>query len=52
MNEQVDKIFFDNSKVLLKFPSADNIVDEISKQGDDVTIAKIDVVRSFRNLTL
>ena len=41
---------FDNSKFLLKFPSIDDIVQEIGHHGDDVTIAKIDVARAFRNL--
>ena len=47
MNDQVDRPLFDNSEFCLKFPSTDDIVDEICKV---VTIAKIDVVRAFRNL--
>ena len=50
LNDQVDREQFDNSKFLLKFPSIDDIVDEICRNNDDVTIAKIDVARAFRNL--
>ena len=50
LNDQVDKLAFDNSKFLLKFPSIDDIVQELGLHGDDVTIAKIDVARAFRNL--
>ena len=50
LNDQVDKLAFDNSKFSLKFPSIDDIVQEISHHGDDVTIAKIDMARAFRNL--
>ena len=50
VNDQVDRLAFDGSKFLLKFPSVDDIVKEICSQGDDVTIAKIDVARAFRNL--
>ena len=49
LNDQVDKLAFDNSKFLLKFPSIDNIVQEMCSHGD-ITIAKIDVARPFRNL--
>ena len=50
VNDQVDRLAFDGSKFLLKFPSVDDIVKEICTQGDDVTIAKIDIARAFRNL--
>ena len=50
MNDQVDRTLFDKSEFCPKFPSTDDIVDEICKHGDDVTIAKIDVARAFRNL--
>ena len=49
LNEQVNKESFDCSNFLLKFSSVGDIVAEICKQGD-VTIAKIDVARVFRNL--
>ena len=50
LNDQVDKLAFDTSKFLLKFPSIDDIVQELCDHGDDVTIAKMDVARAFRNL--
>ena len=50
VNDQVDRFAFDGSQFLLKFPSVDDIVKEICSQGDDVTIAKIDVARAFCNL--
>ena len=50
VNDQVDREQFDNSKVLLKFPSVDDIVNEICKKDDNITIAKIDVARAFRNI--
>ena len=50
VNDQVDREKFDNSEFLLKFPSVDDIVDEICRSNDDVTIAKIDMARAFRNL--
>ena len=43
LNDQVDKLAFDTSEVLLKFPSIDDIVQELCAHGDDVTIVKIDV---------
>ena len=52
VNNQVDRLAFDGSKFLLKFPSVDDIVKEICNQGDDVTIAKIDIARAFRNLRM
>ena len=52
LNDQVDKLAFDTSKFLLKFPSTDDIVQEICDHGDNVTIAKIDVARAFHNLHL
>ena len=42
-NYQVNKFSFDNSSFVLKFPSIDDIVQEICAHGDDVTIAKINV---------
>ena len=50
VNSQVDSFNFDGSSFVLKFPSIDDIVQEICSHGDDVTIAKIDVARAFRNL--
>ena len=52
VNDQVDRLAFDGSPFLLKFPSVDDIVQEICRHGDDVTIAKTDVAQAFRNLRL
>ena len=41
---------FDMSDFCLRFPSTDDIADEIYTHGDDLTLAKIDVARAFRNL--
>ena len=37
---------------ILKFSSVDDIVQEISKYGDDVSLSKIDVARAFLNLNM
>ena len=50
LNDHVDRECFDASAFSLRFPSIDTIVHEISKYGDDVTLAKIDIERAFRNL--
>ena len=50
LNDQVDRNLFDGLAFILKFPSVDDIVQEIVTHGDDVTLAKIDVARAFRNL--
>ena len=50
LNDHIDKDFFDASACSLRFPSVDIIVHEIAKHGDDVTLAKIDIERAFRNL--
>ena len=50
LNDQVDRHLFDGSAFCLKFPSFDEKVKEIVKHVDDVTLAKIDVARVFRNL--
>ena len=50
LNDQVDRDLFDASAFRLKLPSVDDIVKEINKHGDDVTLAKIDVARAFHNL--
>ena len=49
-NDQVDKNRFDVSEFWLKFLSTDDIANEICKHGDNVTVAKIDMARPFRNL--
>ena len=50
LNDQVDKEQFDNSQFLLKFSSVDDIVDEICRHGNNVTIAMINMAQAFRNL--
>ena len=50
LNDQIDRHLFDGSPFCLKFPSVDDIIKEIVKHGDDVTLAKIDMARVFRNL--
>ena len=50
LNDHIDRESFDASAFSLRFPSIDTIVHEISKYGDDVTLAKIDIERAFRNL--
>ena len=50
MNDQVDRTLFDGLAFTLKFPSVDDILKQIVTHGDDVTLAKIDVARAFRNL--
>ena len=50
LNDQVDRDLFDASAFRLKLPLADDIVKEIKKHGDDVTLSKFDVARAFRNL--
>ena len=50
LNDQVDRESFDASEFILKLPTVDDVVEQIIKTGDDVTLSKIDIARSFRNL--
>ena len=50
LNDNVDKLHFDGKKFVLKFPSIDDIVHEVSKYSTEVLISKIDISRAFRNL--
>ena len=52
LNDQVDRSLFDASAFTLKLPTVDDVVKEIHKHGDDVTLSKIDVARAFRNLRM
>ena len=52
LNDQVDRLRFDGITFRLKFPSIDNITEEILRVGEGVTLAKIDVSRAFRNLRI
>ena len=50
VNYFVNKNTFDNLHFTLKFPTIDDIVQEIKKCNEDPYIMKIDVSRAFRNL--
>ena len=50
VNDKVEKFKFDGSDFDLKFSSSDNIVDIINCVKGEVRLAKVDVVRDFRNL--
>ena len=52
VNDQVDRMRFDGVTFRLRFPSIDNITEEILKIGEGVTLAKVDVSRAFRNLRI
>ena len=52
LNDQVDRKLFDSSAFSLRLPTVDDVVKEISRHGDDVTLAKIDIARAFRNLRM
>ena len=49
VNDQVNKFEFDGRRFTLKFPSVDDIVEDILNT-DDPVIFKVDVARAFRNL--
>ena len=50
VNDYVHKDRFDGCDFTLRFPSMDDIVEEIRKCGTDVSLAKTDVARAFCNL--
>ena len=50
LNDQVDRNLFDASAFTLRLPSVDDIVKEINKHADNVTLSKIDLARAFCNL--
>ena len=50
VNDHVDKNHFDGHEFTLRFPTIDDIVEEILKVKNDPVLYKIDVVRAFRNL--
>ena len=49
VNDNVNRMAFDNDAFTLKFPDIDNIVEKIISM-EDPYLAKIDVARAFRNL--
>ena len=50
VNDKVSREFFDGSSFSLKFPSVDDIVNQVRHTKPPVLLAKIDVARAFRNL--
>ena len=50
LNDNVDKQSFDGKKFTLKFPTIDDICNEIRKNPNEVLMSKIDISRAFRNL--
>ena len=49
-NDHVDRVKFDHSHFLLKFPTVDNIVHSIRNTQGFPLLFKVDVARAFRNL--
>ena len=52
VNDRVTRDFFDGQQFLLKFPTVDNIIDQIKTTEGRVLLAKIDIARAFRNLRI
>ena len=52
VNDRVTRNFFDGQQFLLKFPTVDNIIDQIKATEGRVLLAKIDIARAFRNLRI
>ena len=50
LNNQVDRSRFDGVTFRLKFPSINNIVEEILHVGEVVTLERVDLSQAFRNL--
>ena len=50
VNDHVDKDKFDSVAFALKFPSIDNITQDIVNHKGDTVLFKVDVARAFRNL--
>ena len=50
VNSHVDANRFDASPFILKFPTVDDIADDIIKSTEDTVLFKVDVARAFRNL--
>ena len=49
-NDTVNRSYFDGYPFLLKFPTIDDIVNEITKDDCEKDLFKIDIARAFRNL--
>ena len=50
VNSHVDANQFDGSPFILKFPTVDDIAEDIIKCTEDTLLFKVDVARAFRNL--
>ena len=50
VNDHVNKDNYDSTPFILKFPTIDDIVRDISNAVDDTVLFKVDVARAFRNL--
>ena len=50
LNDNVDKQLFDGKRFTLKFPTIDDICNEIQKDPNEILMSKIDISRAFRNL--
>ena len=50
MNDNVDKLHFDGREFILKFPTIDDICEEIRTNPNEVLLSKIDISRAFCNL--
>ena len=50
LNDNVDKLHFDGKKIILKFPTTDDICDQICSNFNEVLLSKIDISRAFCNL--
>ena len=52
VNSNIESEIYDGYAFDLSYPTIDNIVDEISKVGDNVLLYKLDISRAFRNLRI
>ena len=50
LNVNVDKLHFDGKEFILKFPTMDDIYEEIRSNPNEVLLSKIDISTAFRNL--
>ena len=50
VNDCIDNDVYDNVPFKLKYPSVQDIVDEINRSNSDVLLSKIDISRAFHNL--
>ena len=50
LNDNIDKLHFDDKEFILKFPIIDDICEEIRTNPNEVLLSKIDISRAFCNL--